>query len=279
MVQDQYKMKAEKKKDQEQKALLASLFGGIAAIQQPKLNEGEDPKSVLCTFFKAGVCEKGKRCKFSHDMALDGKSAKINIYADPRDKKGEKDPDRSDSPCVHFIEAVEKNVYGWLWECPNGDKCKFTHALPMGYVLDRDRKEQERIAKEMADEDEMTMEEEIEEARAKLPSAGLIPVTLATFNEWKKKKAEDKKKALEEKVKEEAKKGGKHIMSGRALFSFNPNLFTDDDNAAEEQEYEEDKEGEEEDNKINEENEEDEEEKEDGEENEEKEVEMIKKQD
>jgi len=210
---------------------------------------------------------------------MDGKSAKINIYADPRDKKGEKDPDRSDQPCTHFIDAVEKNVYGWLWECPNGgDKCKFTHALPQGFVLERDKKEQERLAKEMADmEDDLTIEEEIEEERAKLPTTGLIPVTLETFNEWKKKKAEEKKKALEDKVKEEAKKGGKHILSGRALFSFNPNLFTDDDNAAEEQEYEETKE--EEDNKINEENEEDEEEKEDNEEGEEKEVEMIQKQD
>jgi hypothetical protein len=47
-------------------------------------NIGEDPKSVLCAYFKAGVCEKGKKCKFSHDLALDGKNAKINLSKDPR---------------------------------------------------------------------------------------------------------------------------------------------------------------------------------------------------
>lgn len=91
---------------------------------------GEDPKSVLCAFFKAGACEKGKKCKFSHDLTLDGKAAKIDIYSDPRDKNG-KDPQRTDKICEHFLDAVEKNLYGWLWECPNGgEKCVYTHALP-----------------------------------------------------------------------------------------------------------------------------------------------------
>lgn len=94
-LQEEYKLKAEKKKDLEQKALLASLFGSISAIQQNKLKDGEDPKSVLCAYFKAGVCEKGKRCKFAHDLTLDGKTAKIDIYKDPRDQKV-KDPERND---------------------------------------------------------------------------------------------------------------------------------------------------------------------------------------
>lgn len=84
----------------------------------------------MCVYFKQGVCEKGKKCKFSHDLALDGKAAKIDIYSDPRDKGG-KPEWRTDITCTHFIEAVEKNLYGWLWECPNGgDKCVYTHALP-----------------------------------------------------------------------------------------------------------------------------------------------------
>lgn len=140
------------------------------------------------------MCEKGKKCKFAHDLTLDGRSAKIDIYKDPRDKVGvPKDLDRADIPCTFFIEAVEKNVYGWLWECPNGEKCTYTHALPLGYVLDRDKKEAERLKLELLDdEDEMTMEEKIEEERAALGTVGLIPVTLATFLEWKKKKAAQK---------------------------------------------------------------------------------------
>jgi hypothetical protein len=124
---------------------------------------------VLCAYFKAGVCEKGKKCKFSHDLALDGKSAKINIYDDPRDKKGIP-PERTDIICKDFLEAVEKNVYGWFWECPNGgEKCIYRHALPAGYVLERDKKEAEKARLEaLEDEDEKTLEEIIEEERAKL---------------------------------------------------------------------------------------------------------------
>lgn len=114
---------------------MASLFSSISEIQQNKLKEGEDPKSVLCAYFKAGVCEKGKKCKFAHDLTLDGKTAKIDIYKDPRDKNG-KPPERTDITCENFVDAVEKGVYGWNWDCPNGgDKCVYTHALPPGYVL------------------------------------------------------------------------------------------------------------------------------------------------
>ncbi len=87
----------------------------------------------------------------------------------------------------------------------------------------------------------MTLEEKIEEERANLPSAGLTPVTLETFLDWKKRKAERKQKELEAKVKEEEKKGakGKNVMSGKALFKYDPNLFQDDEDAADEKIYEE----------------------------------------
>jgi hypothetical protein len=180
---------------------------------------------VLCAFFKAGVCEKGKKCKFSHDLALDGKAAKIDIYTDPRDKNG-KDPTRTDITCTHFVDAVEKNLYGWLWECPNGgDKCVYTHALPAGYVLNRDKADAAKAREE--DDDEMTLEEKIEEERAALESSKCTPVTLETFNDWKKRKAERKQKELEERMKEESKKtkGSHNILSGKALFKYDPNLF------------------------------------------------------
>ena len=90
----------------------------------------------------------------------------------------------------------------------------------------------ERLKKEMEDdEDQLTVEEKIEEERAALPTEGLTPVTLESFMEWKKRKAERKQRELEEKMKEEAKKAGSKggigsgIMSGRALFKYDPNLF------------------------------------------------------
>jgi DRG Family Regulatory Proteins, Tma46/Zinc finger C-x8-C-x5-C-x3-H type (and similar) len=216
-----------------------------------KLSIGEDPKTVLCAFFKAGACEKGKKCKFSHDMSLDGKASKIDIYTDPRDRNG-KAPERTDIICKNFIEAVEKDLYGWFWECPNGgDKCVYTHAVPPGYIFDKDRKEMER-AKLMGenDDDELTLEEKIEEERASLPSTGLTPVTLATFQDWKKRKAERKQKELEEKMKEESKKGSKGFLSGKALFKYDPTLFKDDEEAADEDIYQERNEDEEEEKQV-----------------------------
>jgi len=128
-----------------------------------------------------------------------------------------------------------------LWECPNGgEKCVYTHALPPGYVLQRDKKDLEKAALE-DQEDELTLEEKIEEERAALPSSGLTPVTLETFQDWKRRKAERKQKELEAKMKEEEKKGakGKNIMSGKALFKYDPTLFKDDEDAADEKIYEE----------------------------------------
>jgi len=33
------------------------------------------------------------------------------------------------------LDAVEKNKYGWFWQCPQGAGCIYRHALPPGFVL------------------------------------------------------------------------------------------------------------------------------------------------
>lgn len=42
---------------------------------------------MLCAFFKQGQCSKGAKCKFSHDLNIERKGEKINIYSDSRDEK------------------------------------------------------------------------------------------------------------------------------------------------------------------------------------------------
>lgn len=46
---------------------------------------GVDPKSILCEFYKVGQCAKGFKCKFSHDVNIQRKGEKIDIYSDKRD--------------------------------------------------------------------------------------------------------------------------------------------------------------------------------------------------
>ena len=74
--------------------------------------------------------------------------------------------------------------------------------LPQGYVLNRDRAEQDS-----EEEEEMTLEEKIEEERAALPADGLTPVTFETFMKWKADKAARKQAELEQKMVAEEAKG------------------------------------------------------------------------
>lgn len=90
-------------------------------ISKQKIEAGVNPKSVLCVYFKVGQCAKGDKCKFSHDLGVEKKSAKKDIYTDARDvkdKETEVDDDddqelteeniRKFHICNHFLEAVEK---------------------------------------------------------------------------------------------------------------------------------------------------------------------------
>jgi len=78
--------------------------------------------------------------------------------------------------------------------------------------------------------DERPIEDIIEEKRAALPPGG-TPVTLASFTLWKEARAALHLASVAEAIANDKKKGGKGaaIMSGRDLFHFNPDLFTDAD--------------------------------------------------
>lgn len=147
---------ADKKAAEQAQREAAELF---KPVQAQKVPFGVDPKTVLCQFHKKGGCEKGRKCKFSHDLNVERKSAKKDLYTDSREsKEEEKKADTMDQwdeeklrsvvfskhgnprtttekVCKYFIEAVENQKYGWFWTCPNGgDKCMYKHSLPPGYV-------------------------------------------------------------------------------------------------------------------------------------------------
>ena len=65
-----------------------------------------DPKSVFCAFFKQGLCKKGVKCKFSHDPAMERKSAKRDIYSDGREDKEDDNMDDWDEE--KLAEVINK---------------------------------------------------------------------------------------------------------------------------------------------------------------------------
>ncbi|KAI8035704.1 zinc finger CCCH domain-containing protein 15 homolog [Drosophila gunungcola] len=237
--QDGDKRKEEKDKKLAEQREMALIF---KPVQTQKVEKGTDPKSVVCAFFKQGLCTKGDKCKFSHDLSLENKVEKRSIYVDMRDEddpmtnwddaklkevvekksSGEKQRPTTDIICKFFLEAVEKSKYGWFWECPNGGKCIYRHALPAGYVLKRDKKKEEKPT-------EISLVDLIEKERAAL-GTNQTRVTLESFLAWKKRKLSEKKAKMiadEERKKNDFSKGKQFGISGREMFSFNPDLVDD----------------------------------------------------
>lgn len=254
------KAREAKKEAEKEKQELAKLIKPVVQVQ--KIPFGVDPKTVLCQYFKAGLCAKGDKCKFSHDLTQERKTTKINLYEDTREEKENKDEGKAimtqdsmqdwdqskleqvvqrkhnkgpktttEIVCKFFLDAIEQRKYGWFWECPNGgDACKYRHALPPGFVL----KDSSATGKKDAEKEEISLEEFLEVERYRIHKE--TPVTAESFAKWK---AERKRKAAEEEAKsrkskeEQVKAGRLGNVSGRDLFVFQPDLFADDEEAME----------------------------------------------
>ncbi|GAB7361725.1 hypothetical protein MBLNU230_g1772t1 [Neophaeotheca triangularis] len=226
----------EKAASEQAKREAAELF---KPVQTQKVPFGVDPKTVVCQFFKKGHCEKGKKCKFSHDLEAGRKAEKKSLYTDtregeeaPEEEKKKKDDmsewdeeklrsvvmskhgnpkTTTDKVCKFFIEAVENQKYGWFWTCPNGgDKCMYKHSLPPGFVLKtKEQRAEEKALMDKSPLATLTIEDFLESERHKLQGT-LTPVTAESFAKWKQERVN--KKTAEE----EAKK--LKDATGRAMF-------------------------------------------------------------
>ena len=238
------KKKEPSKKEEKLKKIeeLNTLFKPVQPVQ--KVEAGVNPKSVLCAYYKQGTCSKGDKCKFSHDLSLARKAATRNYYEEEKKeedriedwddaklqevvekKHGENDRKmpKTDIICKFFLESLENSTYGWFWECPNGgEKCHYRHVLPAGYVLKKDAKKNKK--------EEISIEDLVERERAAL-GYDLPKITLSSFLAWKKKKIDEKraKDATENEKKKADLKAGKSVaLSGREMFTLNPDLVADD---------------------------------------------------
>nr|CAG4636461.1 EOG090X0C5B [Eubosmina coregoni]SVE70024.1 EOG090X0C5B [Eubosmina coregoni] len=236
--------KEKKEAELKQQKEMQDLFKPVQTVQ--KIEKGADPKSVLCAFFKQGTCGKGDRCKFSHDLEIERKAEKRSLYCDVRedDKETSEDWDeeklkeviekkhaeadkskatKTEIICKFFLDAVEKNKYGWFWQCPQGNGCIYRHALPPGFVLKKDKKKEDK-------KDEISLEDLIEKERAAL-GPNQTKVTLETFLAWKKRKLREREETSnkENNRKKAEFKAGRHVgISGREMFTFNPDMAVDD---------------------------------------------------
>ncbi|KAH7979601.1 hypothetical protein HPB49_010063 [Dermacentor silvarum] len=217
-----------------------------------KVEKGADPKSVLCAFFKQGTCGKGDKCKFSHDLTIERKAEKRDIYTDMRDQdtmdnwdeaklaevvekkhgEAERRLPKTDIICKHFLDALEQNKYGWFWECPNGgQKCHYRHAVPPGFVLLNKAilinklsccKSKARCILHLLHY--FTLKQ------AKI--GGNLPrITLESFLAWKKAKIREKQDTEQkerDRKRDEFKAGRSIGLSGRDMFTFRPELAEDD---------------------------------------------------
>lgn len=224
------------------------------ALERKKAKEAELAE-LEKLFGKALPAKKGGSTMIGKKGKVDPKekSKKADLYTDKRDEENDKTMENwteddlraaiekkhgksntnaattTDKICNIFLQAVEDNKYGWFWECPNGDKCKYRHCLPEGYVLKRDLKKM----KDAENENKISIEDLIERERAAL-GTNLTKVTWETFSIWKKKKREEKKKTLakeNKKKKGKAKTGQTSGLTGRELFTFNANMGGDDEEA------------------------------------------------
>ena len=46
------------------------------------IGAGVDPKSIVCEFFRHGQCTKGFKCKFAHDLSVERKTQKADLFTD-----------------------------------------------------------------------------------------------------------------------------------------------------------------------------------------------------
>ncbi|KAI4122677.1 MAG: hypothetical protein LQ338_005675 [Usnochroma carphineum] len=226
----------EKAASEQAKRETAELF---KPVQVQKVPFGVDPKTVVCMFYKQGNCEKGKRCKFSHDLSVERKGEKKSLYQDTRDPGKEEEEEMrkkddmadwdeeklrkvvmskhgnpkttTEKVCKYFIQAVEEGKYGWFWQCPNGgDKCMYRHSLPPGFILKtKDQRAAEKALMDKSPLKTLTLEDFLESERHKLTGT-LTPVTPETFARWKKDRLDKRAAEEEARMAKEA--------TGRAMF-------------------------------------------------------------
>ncbi|EEB06668.1 mRNA export protein Mep33 [Schizosaccharomyces japonicus yFS275] len=164
-------------------------------------------------------------------------SQRIDLYRDVRDDTSKLPPEKrpwtgTDIVCMFFLEAAETGKYGWLWQCPNGnDTCIYRHALPQGYILQKDRKKGKDDKS-----NQISLEEFIEIERHRLGEKQ-TPLTEEVFAEWKKKRLAQREAEAAKGKEKDSRPVGKSALTGREYFERNKDAITQSDATADEENW------------------------------------------
>lgn len=250
---------------EEEKKLMANVFANVSAVKKGgKAKKGKS--KPICQFFKAGLCNKGKKCKYSHDLEDEKEETetvnnKINLFKDQREeifgnedgieswnqnkleeavnfnaRKYQSTHNQTAIVCKFFLQAVEKMKYGWFWKCQNGFNCKYRHALPKGYKFIPKSVPGKKISKV---DTELLLIKQIDAEREQLDISKCTPVTFESFMKWVKVRRAKKQKARDERIKKFMKDRGikvKRMVTGKQLFEKNQGLFQDAEGAIDKKE-------------------------------------------
>ncbi len=131
---------------------------------------------------------------------------------------------KTDIVCKFFLDAVKNKVYGYKWQCINGDDCHYKHCLPKDYVIKslQGKSEEDFTLDEFHD-----LEEKIDAERERISKNG-TKVTEKTLFEWIERRKREKELDPSVSKKMEILK---KLKTGRELFNDNKNDYKDDDNA------------------------------------------------
>lgn len=227
--EDEYKLKQAKEKEQQQAALLNSLFN-MATDKKGRAFDAEAKRKV-----KERNMEEEKAGKHLPDELKDMLCQQImNAIRMMNPKYGVRLSELGGSP---YVNQARENAKGKL------DTVQILGFVKMMserlWIDDPDSSNPLVRCQEDIDQeekvDERPIEDIIQEQIRNLPPGG-TPVTKETFMLWRQKKEAERLALVEEKRVDAAKKGVKHLvgMSGRDLFLYDQTLFVDDVDADDE---------------------------------------------
>ena len=95
-----------------------------------------DPKSIVCEHFRAGQCTKGHKCKYSHDLNVDRKTAKAAVF----------DEDEGKEVRLRAVQVDPMSARQRLGQAMSRSQHMLGHCIELAHVCNADVPARQRFA-------------------------------------------------------------------------------------------------------------------------------------